>query len=103
MSNHTPTTLSESDKFDGSNWAAWKNLITIAAKVHGAMGYLDGTIPEPSQDPKEDSTTWDNTNPLIAEWRARNTWAKGLLLYNTHNPIGLGVNISGSATNAWKS
>jgi len=26
----------------------------------------------------------------------RNAWAKGLLLYNIQNPVGLGINIAGT-------
>ncbi|KXN88952.1 hypothetical protein AN958_06514 [Leucoagaricus sp. SymC.cos] len=47
MSNNSPQIFSDHDKFDGTNWIAWKNMITIAAEVHGAMGYLTGTISNP--------------------------------------------------------
>ena len=33
--------------FDGLNWAEWKESIISAAKSHGVMGYLKGTIPRP--------------------------------------------------------
>jgi len=33
----------------------------------------------------------------------RNTWAKGLLLYNIQNLVGLGTNIGGTAGKLWKS
>jgi len=39
------TTFSENDKFDGTNWIAFK---TIVAEVWEAIGYLDSNIIDPS-------------------------------------------------------
>ena len=46
---HKLLTFTENDKFDGSNWITFKNLIIMAAKVCKAMGYLDGLIRDPLQ------------------------------------------------------
>jgi hypothetical protein len=46
---------------------------------------------------------WESTTPTVAKWRVHNTWAMGLLIYNTKDPIGLGININETATDAWKS
>ena len=35
--------------------------------------------------------------------RAHNAWTLGLLLINTKNPAGLGINIDGTAAEAWTS
>ena len=112
---HGPPTFTENDKFDGLNWIAFKNLIIVAAEVCGAMGYLDGSIRDPatliqSSNPPDSTLTtskpkqtqlevtpWDSDEPSAGEWRTRNAWAKGLLLYNIRNPIGLGANVSGTA------
>jgi len=48
MSQPANFVLPTEEKFDGSNWAEWKELITSAAKSRGVMGYLDGTIPSPA-------------------------------------------------------
>lgn len=48
------------------------------------------------------ATSWELLNPTEAEWKAQNAWAKGLLIFNTKNPIGLGINIGGTAAEAWK-
>ncbi|KAF7782993.1 hypothetical protein Agabi119p4_2369 [Agaricus bisporus var. burnettii] len=48
-------------------------------------------------------TPWESTTPSTAEWRVRNAWTMGLLIYNTIDPIGLGISISGTAAEAWKS
>lgn len=50
-----------------------------------------------------DDTPWDSLTPSGTEWKVRNAWAKGLLIFNTKNPISLGVNISRMAADAWKS
>jgi hypothetical protein len=122
-----PPTLAEASKFNGSNWVAWKGLITITASLRGISGYLDGSIPKPLQTPQNvplpasptattpaiTSTTsistthsesaWESITPSSAEWKVCNAWAMGLLVYNTMDPIGLGINISGTAADAWKS
>lgn len=132
--------FSDDDKFDGTNWVAWSNLIRIAAEVRGAMGYLEGNIPNPANVPaiivsppatttqtttatgttttpptssatptpiitatSHVDTSWESPTPTEAEWKVRNAWAKGLLIFNTKNPIGLGVNVGGTAAEAWKS
>lgn len=111
-----PPFFADTEKFDGTNWVAWSGLIRIAAEVRGVYGYLEGTIPKPSgtpaititppgaststtaTTPKSTTTTtiqppgktaWDSLNPSEAEWKVRNAWAKGLLIYNTkksHRP-----------------
>jgi len=39
--------------------------------------------------------------PLEEEWDSRDNWVKALLLYNTKNPISLGIKTKGSAAEAW--
>ena len=52
-----------------------------------------------------DETPWDSLSPFTAEWNIRNAWAEGLLIYNINikNPIGLGIDIAGTAADAWQS
>jgi len=45
---HKLLTFTKNDKFDGSNWITFENLIIMAAKVCKAMGYLDGSIRNPT-------------------------------------------------------
>ncbi|KAJ3552616.1 hypothetical protein NP233_g12841 [Leucocoprinus birnbaumii] len=129
----SPPIFADGDKFDGMNWVLWSGLIRIAAEVRGIAGYLDGTVKNPvaveatiptqpittttpSLDDIQttaasptltplppDDTKWDSLHPSPAEWKVRNAWAKGLLVFNTKNPIGLGINVSGTAADAWKS
>jgi len=47
ISNYLPT-FSESDKFDSSNWIAFKTMITIITEVQKAMKYLEETIYDPN-------------------------------------------------------
>jgi hypothetical protein len=109
-----PPTFPEASKFNRSNWVAWKGLVTIAINLRGAYGYLDGTILEPTQAPQNiplpvsptattttttvpPETPWESAFPSPAEWRVCNAWALGLLVYNTTDPVGLGIDISGTA------
>ncbi|KAF7762622.1 hypothetical protein Agabi119p4_9215 [Agaricus bisporus var. burnettii] len=54
----------------------------------------------PTQTPIE--TPWESITPSSTEWRVRNAWAMGLLIYNTNDPVGLGITIHSSAADAWK-
>jgi len=73
----------------------------------GFFGYLDGTIlcPTSPPDPKTPipKTTWDLESPTLKKWRLHDAWTLGLLIFNTKNPAGLGINIDGTATEAWTS
>lgn len=53
--------------------------------------------------PQQGDTPWDSLTPSEAEWKIRNAWAKGLLIFNTKNPIGLGIITTGTAAEAWTS
>ncbi|XP_006455794.1 hypothetical protein AGABI2DRAFT_76834, partial [Agaricus bisporus var. bisporus H97] len=117
-----PPIFADAAKFNGTNWVAWNGLIRIAADLRGVFGYLDGTIPNPSPQnnitPTPTPTTaadaattaqtpvdtpWESTAPSATKWRVRNAWTMGLLIYNTADPVGLGININGSTAEAWKS
>ena len=83
------TIFPENYKFNGKNWNMFKIMITLAAEVQGAEGYLLGTIPDPAastvtpsaatattQVPGE--TPWYSTQPTAEEWRVRNEMWKSL-------------------------
>ena len=114
MSQPATFVLPTEEKFDGSNWTEWKELITSAAKSRGVMGYLDGTIPRPTTPPLSTDPSaipipatptvfWGLKRPSQDEWEQRNAYAQGLISLNIKNPIGHGVNLSGTAAEAWKS
>jgi len=46
-------------------------------------------------------TAWDSELPTLKEWRLCDVWTLGLLIFNTKNPAGLGINIDGTAAEAW--
>ncbi|XP_006463760.1 hypothetical protein AGABI2DRAFT_74832, partial [Agaricus bisporus var. bisporus H97] len=118
-----PPIFADAAKFNGSNWVTWKGLVRIAADLRGVYGYLDGSIPNPAPVnpvnvpiPTTPPTTtpptiitptsetpWESITPSTSEWRVRNAWAMGLLIYNTSDPVGLGINIHGTAPDAWRS
>lgn len=119
-----PPIFAEAVKFNSSNWVTWKGLVKIAADLRGVYGYLNGSIINPATSPLHaplpttppattatpvtttplpPETPWESTTPTPSEWRVCNAWAMGLLIYNTNDAIGLGINIHGTATEAWKS
>jgi len=102
----------DTDKFDGSNWPTWSNNTLSICTLKGVVGYLDGTV----KDPKLNTTTsqqgtispqpetpWNSLNSTTDEWEIRNAWTKILLTFNTKNPVGLGIDVNGSAADAWRS
>jgi len=122
-----PPIFADEHKFDGTNWIAWSKFIRVAARMKGAFDYLDGSIKDPSAPAPTTSLTstpaatgnttstktsttsvplpsnempWDSLNPFTAEWNIRNAWAEVLLIYNIKNPIGLGIDIAGTAADA---
>ena len=114
MSQPANFVLPMKEKFDGSNWTEWKELIISAAKFCGVMGYLDGTIPRPATpSPSTDLSNvpipmmptiyWESKRPSQDEWEQHNVYAQGLIVLNIKNPVGHGVNLDGTAAESWKS
>ena len=54
-------TFIENDKFDGTNWMAFKNMVIMVAEVWGVMSYLKKTIKDPSTLIKPADTTNSET------------------------------------------
>ena len=103
----TTSTFSKTNKFDSTNWSSWQRLIHTVAMAKGAFGYLDGSITYPSTPlattPSSAETSWDSNTSSLNEWKARDAWTLGLLIFNTRNPAGLGININSIATETWTS
>jgi len=125
-----PPIFGDASKFNGMNWITWRSNIQIVADFKSVTGYLDGSIPRPSLQPQQSppappsipsgspspvvlqtsltsstpiETPWDSLNPTPSEWKVCNAWTMGLLIYNTTDPLRLGININGTAAEAWKS
>lgn len=75
---------------------------TTASPATIATGTTLSPSPTTPSMPQAD-TSWESLNLTKAEWKACNAWAKGLLIFNTKNPIGLGINMGGTAAKAWRS
>jgi len=121
----------DNKKFDGTNWITWSENILIAAHMRGVYGYLTGTIKKlPSASSTSTITTkpttiltekktmtptpvlvtstpietkWQSLTPSEDEWDSRDNWVRGLLLYNTKNPVGLGIKTRGTTAKSWAS
>jgi len=107
--NSNPPVFSEDKKFNGDNFYAFRTLVLTAARARGVIGYLDGTIQKPTKTPlpttipiesagsTTDTTTprtateWYSKTPSPEEWEVQDAWALGLLIFNTMNPVALGV------------
>ncbi|KIJ31596.1 hypothetical protein M422DRAFT_81570, partial [Sphaerobolus stellatus SS14] len=109
-------------KFDGTNFPMWGPRVRIAVNIKGGGGYLDGSILRPSPLPTASTpntattgdipartlippepTTWPSKSPSGDEWTTRDAWIMGMIVFNSLNPVGLGINMSGTAAEAWKS
>ncbi|KAF9456394.1 hypothetical protein BDZ94DRAFT_1121563, partial [Collybia nuda] len=101
--NLTPLIFPEADHFDRKNFTAFKTRVLIAAKVRGAHRYLEGATHSINTTPGTETTPWPSLTPSQDEWEACDAWAMGLIVFNTKNPIGLGVRTEGTAAEAWTS
>ncbi|KAG6839076.1 hypothetical protein C0991_006168 [Blastosporella zonata] len=110
-SNNLPPTFPNNQQFDGDNYVAFRDRALLLARARGALGYLNGTIMKPSalspgnailHITTPNATPWTSYTPSLEEWEVHNAWALSLLIYNTKNPIGLRVNMTGTAAAAWK-
>ncbi|TFK34144.1 hypothetical protein BDQ12DRAFT_571551, partial [Crucibulum laeve] len=97
--------LPESEKYDGSNWMEFKTTILSAARAHGLLPYLLGTLTRPSDTilPRPSTGWWGSLNPSQEEWDQRDAYTQGMVTLNVKNPIGLGVATDGTAATTWKS
>lgn len=39
--------------------------------------------------------------PFLKEWKEKDAWVLGLIVYNTKNPVDLSIKINRSAAEAW--
>ncbi|KAG6855747.1 hypothetical protein H0H87_011331 [Tephrocybe sp. NHM501043] len=101
-----PPNFPEDSHFNSTNYISFKSHVMIAACALGARGYLEGTIKRPdtsltdpnasTTDPTNESkavaqtdlkvTDWSSKTPSAEEWDERDTWALGLIIYNSKNP-----------------
>ena len=103
--NSNPPTFPEEFLFDGTNYIMFRDRVLLAAKLRGAEGYLDGTIGTPNPKmtvPTPLATEWWDRSPSYQEWQVRNAWTLALIIYNTKNPVGLGIKMSDTATKVWE-
>ncbi|KAG6838037.1 hypothetical protein C0991_002478, partial [Blastosporella zonata] len=104
--NHNPPIFPDDLQFDGTNYITFRDRVLIAAQLRGAEGYLTGATTKPmplspTTSPSA-STEWYDPTPTVDEWCIRNAWTLALIIYNTKNPIGLGISMSDTAAVAWK-
>ncbi|KAG6883555.1 hypothetical protein C0992_008493, partial [Termitomyces sp. T32_za158] len=124
-SSSNPPIFPEELQFNGTNYVNFKSRVLIAARAHGAKGYLDGMIKRPEDPPADtpptterqttkpdpdtvdtksttEPTKWNSKTPSSDEWDLRDAWTLALIVYNCKNPVGLGIKMNGTAAEAWK-
>ena len=83
----------------------FRNQVLLAARLRSAEGYLDRTITTPNPKimvPTLSATKWWDKILSHQEWQVQNVWTLELIVYNTKNPIGLGINMSATAAKVWE-
>ncbi|KAF8227671.1 hypothetical protein L208DRAFT_1054461, partial [Tricholoma matsutake] len=88
------------------NWTEFKNTILAAAKSHGVLLYIDGTLPQPSNPPTGTTLTptsyWGSKTPTEEEYQC-DAYVQGMIVLNVKNPVGHGIKTDGTALETWKS
>ena len=98
------STFANEDKFDKTNWLFQKQMIKVAAISRGIYRYLDRSIKQPLLafiSTKPPIEILQNSDLLsLKEQTICNVWILGLLMFNTKNPIGQGINIDSTTAQA---
>ena len=103
------TILSDDQKFNGENLLQWKINITQLLGSKGLLGYVDGSIPQPSPTPDSEPTEVAASTPVYSstpspdEWLFRDQFARGHITLNCTDVTSLGVLTTGTAKQAWES
>ncbi|KAF8239799.1 hypothetical protein L208DRAFT_1145517, partial [Tricholoma matsutake] len=99
--------LPPDEKFNSSNWTEFKKTILAAAKSHGVLLYIDGTLPQPSNPPTGMTLTptsyWGSKTPTEEEWDQHDAYVQGMIVLNVKNPVGHGVKTDETTLETWKS
>ena len=101
----TLTILSEEQKFNGENLLQWKTNITLLLRSKGLFGYIDGSIPKPTQPLKPDAmaTPIYSSTPSLDEWNFQDQLAMGQITLNCTDVASLGVITTSTAKDVWDS
>ena len=80
-------------------------MIKVAVISRGVYRYLDRSIKQPlsvsTLTKPSAEILWDYDLLSLKEWTICDVWTLGLLMFNTKNPIGQGINIDSTAAQAW--
>ena len=107
--------LSKEQKFNRENLLQWKTNIIQLLRSKGLLGYIDGKIAKPTQtDPPTDNpttskvtaatvTTINSSTPTLDKWIFQDQLARGHISLKCVDIASLGINMSGTAKDAWDS
>ena len=110
------TILSEEQKFNGENLLQWNTNITQLLASKGLLGYVNGKIGKPAQEPTATPETGEtatatasvptpiySSTPTLDEWVFRDQLTRGHITLNCTDSASLGVITTGTAKEAWDS
>ena len=97
-------TFVNKNKFNRTNQLFQKQMIKVAVISRGVYRYLNGSIKQPlsaftSTKPFAE-ILWNYDLLSLKEWTICDVWTLGLLMFNTKNPVGQGINIDSTAAQA---
>jgi hypothetical protein len=104
----TKSILSQTEKFDGTNWKEWYTSITAALMLIDALGIAEGTELAPSPIPAIPATDATATTPTqytnqteINDWSKRNRQGLSVVILSCTNPIRQRLSTKKSLRDNW--
>ena len=101
----------ESKQLSGEDsWREYKREVLLAVGSRGLTGYLDGTIVKPLPGvqggtvypPTATTTPIYSTTPFLEEWLARDAITTSIIVTNTTDPVGIGIDETKRSADIWK-
>ncbi|XP_013632466.1 PREDICTED: uncharacterized protein LOC106337911 [Brassica oleracea var. oleracea] len=90
-SDHAGLTLVSDRLSSGAEFHAWRRSVRMALNVRNKLGFIDGTIPQPSSDHR-DSGAWSRCNDMVSTW----------LINSVSKKIGQSLLFMSTAESIWK-
>ena len=64
----SPGLILVSQVLTGDNYASWSRAMTIALSVKNKLGFIDGSIPQPTGNDLPLLSTWIRNNNMVISW-----------------------------------
>lgn len=90
-SDHAGLALVSDRLSSGAEFHSWRRSVRMALNVRNKLGFIDGTIPQPSSDHR-DSGAWSRCNDMVSTW----------LINSVSKKIGQSLLFMSTAESIWK-